>query len=110
MLREYAVSQMPVVQHEPPVMAAEVVGSVIERELLGTVFADRSALDRPLGERMSSPLPMVGAGEPLHPARYPAAPSAGACSRRRLLAACQRAAHVLPRPLPPCAPPLPRTG
>ena len=64
-LRGYAVSQMPVVQHEPPVMAAEVVGSVIERELLDAVFANRSALHRPLSERMSTPLPMVGAGEPL---------------------------------------------
>ena len=30
-LREYGVSQMPVVRAEPPVMAAEVVGSVSER-------------------------------------------------------------------------------
>jgi len=64
-LREYGVSQMPVVQHEPPVMAAEVVGSVVERDLLEAVFADRAALDSPLAERMSPPLPMVGAGEPL---------------------------------------------
>ncbi|MDP9102322.1 MAG: cystathionine beta-synthase [Actinomycetota bacterium] len=64
-LREYHVSQMPVVKHEPPVMAAEVVGAVIERDLLDAVFADRSALDRPLGEVMSPPLPMVGSGEPL---------------------------------------------
>ena len=64
-LREYGVSQMPVVKHEPPVMAAEVVGSVVDRELLDAVFADRGALDAPLGERMSAPLPMVGAGEPL---------------------------------------------
>ena len=64
-LREYGVSQMPVVQHEPPVMAAEVVGSVVERDLLEAVFADRAALDSPLAERMSPPLPMVGAGGPL---------------------------------------------
>ncbi len=64
-LREYGVSQMPVVQHEPPVMAAEVVGSVVERDLLDAVFADRAALDAPLGDRMSPPLPMVGSGEPL---------------------------------------------
>jgi len=64
-LREYGVSQMPVVQHEPPVMAAEVVGSVVERDLLEAVFADRTALDSPLAQRMSPPLPMVGAGEPL---------------------------------------------
>ncbi len=64
-LREYGVSQMPVVQHEPPVMAAEVVGSVVERELLDAVFADRAALDMPLGSYMGKPLPMVGSGEPL---------------------------------------------
>ncbi len=64
-LREYGVSQMPVVQHEPPVMAAEVVGSVVERDLLDAVFADRTALERRLGDRMSPPLPMVGSGEPL---------------------------------------------
>ena len=33
-LREYDVSQLPVVKDEPPVMAAEVVGSVVERDLL----------------------------------------------------------------------------
>ena len=33
-LREYGVSQMPVVGAEPPVMAGEVAGSVSERELL----------------------------------------------------------------------------
>ena len=46
-LREYGVSQMPVVKEEPPVMAAEVVGAVVERDLLDAVFADRAALDRP---------------------------------------------------------------
>ncbi len=64
-LREFSVSQLPVVQQEPPLMAGEVVGSVVERELLDAVFADRTALDRPLAERMSAPLPTVGAGEPL---------------------------------------------
>ena len=64
-LREYGVSQMPVVKEEPPVMAAEVVGAVVERELLDAVFADRAALDAPLGKHMSAPLPTVGAGEDL---------------------------------------------
>jgi cystathionine beta-synthase len=76
-LREYGVSQMPVVQHEPPVMAAEVIGSVVERELLDAVFADRAALDEPLGKRMSPPLPVVGAGEPL-PVAYAALEHASA--------------------------------
>ena len=64
-LREYGVSQMPVVKEEPPVMAAEVVGSVVERELLDAVFADRAALDAPLSTHMSAALPTVGAGEDL---------------------------------------------
>lgn len=64
-LREYGVSQMPVVKEEPPVMAAEVIGAVHERELLEAVFADRAALDEPLGTHMSPPLPTVGGGEPL---------------------------------------------
>jgi cystathionine beta-synthase len=64
-LREYGVNQMPVVKEEPPVMAAEVVGSVVDRELLDAVFADRAALDAPLGSFMGAPLPTAGAGEPL---------------------------------------------
>ncbi|HVF19176.1 MAG TPA: cystathionine beta-synthase [Mycobacteriales bacterium] len=64
-LREYGVSQMPVVKEEPPVMAAEVVGSVIERDLLEAVFADRAALEEPLERHMSKALPTVGSGEPV---------------------------------------------
>jgi cystathionine beta-synthase len=64
-LREYGVSQMPVVKEEPPVMAAEVVGSVIEKELLDALFAGRARLADPLERHMSPPLPMVGAGEPV---------------------------------------------
>jgi len=62
-LREYGVSQMPVVKQEPPVMAAEVVGSVVERRLLDALFAGRAKLADPLERHMSEPLPMVGAGE-----------------------------------------------
>jgi cystathionine beta-synthase len=64
-LREYAVSQMPVVKEEPPVMAAEVVGSVVERDLLDALFAGRARLADPLERHMSAPLPMIGAGEPV---------------------------------------------
>jgi cystathionine beta-synthase len=46
-------------------MAAEVIGSVVERELLQATFADRAVLDSPLGGWMSPPLPVVGAGEPV---------------------------------------------
>ncbi|RKN37370.1 cystathionine beta-synthase [Streptomyces hoynatensis] len=67
-LREYGVSQMPVVKPgagHPDVMAAEIVGSVVERELLDALFAKRAALDDPLEKHMSAPLPQVGSGEPV---------------------------------------------
>jgi cystathionine beta-synthase len=64
-LHEYEVSQLPVVKHEPPVVLAEVVGSVTERDLMDRTFADPAVLDRPVGEVMGPPLPTAGAGEPL---------------------------------------------
>jgi cystathionine beta-synthase len=64
-LREYHVSQMPVVQAEPPVAIAEVVGSVIERDLLELLFTGQARLADPLERHMSPPLPVVGAGEPV---------------------------------------------
>lgn len=65
-LREYGVSQMPVVKPgagHPDVMAAEVVGSVVERELLDGLFAQRASLGDRLEKHMSAPLPHVGSGE-----------------------------------------------
>lgn len=62
-LREYGVSQMPVVGAEPPVMAGEVAGSVSERELLSAVFEGRAKLADAVSVHMSPPLPLLGAGE-----------------------------------------------
>jgi len=64
-LREFAVSQMPVVQAEPPVMAAEVAGSVVERDLLDALFAGTAHLSDRVGDHMSAALPLIGAGEPV---------------------------------------------
>ncbi|HYT09099.1 MAG TPA: cystathionine beta-synthase [Mycobacteriales bacterium] len=64
-LREYSVSQMPVVQAEPPVMTAEVVGAVVERDLLDLLFSGRARMADPLQRHMSPPLPTIGAGEPV---------------------------------------------
>jgi cystathionine beta-synthase len=64
-LREYGVSQMPVVKAEPPLSLAEVVGTVTEREVLGRLVADRTSMDAPVETVMGPPLPMVGAGEPV---------------------------------------------
>jgi len=64
-LREFGVSQMPVVRAEPPVMAAEVVGSVVERDLMDALFVGGAQLADKVDEHMSAALPMVGAGEPV---------------------------------------------
>ncbi|GIG58430.1 cystathionine beta-synthase [Longispora fulva] len=64
-LREYHVSQMPVVKAEPPVVTAEVVGSVVERDLLDAVFSGRASLHDSIEQHMSAPLPMIGGGEPV---------------------------------------------
>ncbi|HKF78091.1 MAG TPA: cystathionine beta-synthase [Candidatus Dormibacteraeota bacterium] len=64
-LREYGVSQMPVVKAEPPVVTAEVVGSVVERDLLDALFAGRAQLRDPIGRHMSPPLPTIGGGQPV---------------------------------------------
>jgi cystathionine beta-synthase len=64
-MREYGVSQMPVINQEPPVVLAEVVGAVTERDLMERAFADASVLGMPVGEVMGEPLPTVGVGETL---------------------------------------------
>ncbi len=68
-LREYGVSQMPVVKAEPPVMVGEVVGSVSERDLLDAVFSGRAGLAEPVERHMAAPMPLVGAGELVEAAR-----------------------------------------
>ncbi len=60
-LKEYGVSQMPVVRAEPPVMAAEVAGSVSERALLDALFAGKAKLADQVEDHMSPPLPTIGA-------------------------------------------------
>ncbi|GAA1015352.1 cystathionine beta-synthase [Acrocarpospora pleiomorpha] len=64
-MREYSVSQLPVMKEEPPVMAAEVVGSIVERDLLDGLYRGKVRAEDPLGDHMSAPLPMIGSGEPV---------------------------------------------
>ncbi|MET8141819.1 cystathionine beta-synthase [Sphaerisporangium sp. NPDC005288] len=64
-MREYSVSQLPVMKEEPPVMAAEVVGSIVERDLLEGLYRGKVRGEDPIEDHMSAPLPMVGAGEPV---------------------------------------------
>jgi cystathionine beta-synthase len=64
-MREYGVSQLPVVKAEPPVVLGEVVGSVTEVGLLDRVLQDPGVLERPVGEAIDPPFPTVGLGEPI---------------------------------------------
>jgi cystathionine beta-synthase len=64
-LREFDVSQLPVLSAEPPVMAAEVVGSIVEHDLLDALVTGKAAPDDEVAGLMSPPLPMVGSGEPV---------------------------------------------
>jgi cystathionine beta-synthase len=64
-LREFDVSQLPVLSAEPPVMAAEVVGSIVEHDLLEALVSGKAAPDDQVAGLMSPPLPSVGSGEPI---------------------------------------------
>jgi len=64
-LREYGVSQMPVVNAEPPIMAAEVAGAVGERDLMERIFAGDAKLADTVEMHLGKPLPNIGASEPI---------------------------------------------
>jgi cystathionine beta-synthase len=64
-LREYGVSQMPVVRAEPPVMAAEVAGAVVEKDLLDAIYTGRAKLADRVEQHMSPALPSIGSGSPV---------------------------------------------
>ena len=68
-LREFGVSQMPVVKAEPPLMAGEVVGAVSARALLEAVFSGRARLADRVDLHMAAPLPLIGTGETVEAAR-----------------------------------------
>ena len=64
-LQEYGVSQMPVVRAEPPIVAAEVAGSVSERKLLDALFSGQAKLVDPVEDHMDAALPSIGSNEPV---------------------------------------------
>jgi cystathionine beta-synthase len=64
-MREYGVSQLPVLKAEPPVVTGEVAGSIAERDLLDALFAGQAHLHDMLERHMASPLPMIGGGQPV---------------------------------------------
>lgn len=64
-MREYGVSQLPVLKAEPPVMTGEVVGSIAERDLMDALFSGEANLHEMVERHMGPPLPMVGGGQPV---------------------------------------------
>lgn len=61
--QEYGVSQMPVVRAEPPIVAAEVAGSVSVSALLDALYAGSAKLNDAVEEHMSPALPTIGSTE-----------------------------------------------
>ncbi|WP_420846683.1 cystathionine beta-synthase [Nocardioides caldifontis] len=64
-LKEYGVSQMPVVRAEPPVVAAEVAGSVSDKVLLDLLFRSEARLSDLVEAHMGEPFPTIGSTEPV---------------------------------------------
>src|SRR2546430_3208472 len=64
-MREYGVSQVPVLKAEPPVVTGEVAGSIAERDLLDALFSGQADLHDMIERHMGPPLPMIGGGQPV---------------------------------------------
>jgi cystathionine beta-synthase len=64
-MREYGVSQLPVLKAEPPVVTGEVAGSIAERDLLDALFTGQAHLHDMLEKHMGEALPMIGGGQPV---------------------------------------------
>jgi cystathionine beta-synthase len=67
-LREYGVSQLPVLKAEPPVVTGEIAGSVAEKDLLDALFTGQAQLRDPIERHLGPPLPMIGGGQPVREA------------------------------------------
>jgi cystathionine beta-synthase len=64
-MREYGVSQLPVLKAEPPVVTGEVAGSIAEKELLDALFTGGAHLHDSVERHMGPALPMIGGGQPV---------------------------------------------
>jgi cystathionine beta-synthase len=64
-MREYGVSQLPVLKAEPPVVTGEVAGSISERALLDALFSGQANLHDMVEAQMAEPLPVIGGGQPV---------------------------------------------
>ncbi|MEV6598070.1 cystathionine beta-synthase [Actinoplanes sp. NPDC051346] len=64
-MREYGVSQLPVLKAEPPVVTGEVAGSISEKALLDALFTGQAHLHDTIERHLGESLPMIGGGQPV---------------------------------------------
>ncbi len=64
-MREYGVSQLPVLKAEPPVVTGEIAGSIAEKDLLDALFTGQAHLHDMIERHMGPPLPVIGGGQPV---------------------------------------------
>jgi cystathionine beta-synthase len=64
-MREYGVSQLPVLKAEPPVVTGEVAGSIAEKDLMDALFTGQAHLHDTIERHMGESLPMIGGGQPV---------------------------------------------
>jgi len=64
-MREYGISQLPVLKAEPPVVTGEVAGSIAEKSLMDALFTGQAHLHDTIERHLGDPLPMIGGGQPV---------------------------------------------
>jgi cystathionine beta-synthase len=64
-MREYGVSQLPVLKAEPPVVTGEIAGSIAERDILDALFTGQASLHDMVERHIGPALPMIGGGLPV---------------------------------------------
>ena len=103
-MREYGVSQLPVLKAEPPVVTGEIAGSIAEKDLLDALFTGQAHLHDTVERHMGAPLPMIGGGQPVERG------GRAAGERRRGHGADRRQAGRRPHPPGPAGPPRPNVS
>ncbi|WP_166866633.1 MULTISPECIES: cystathionine beta-synthase [unclassified Salinibacterium] len=68
-MRQFDISQMPVLTAEPPVVMGEVAGSIDEKSLIDAVFSGRAKMSDPLADFVGAPLPLIGMNDSIDAAR-----------------------------------------
>jgi len=68
-MKQYDVSQLPILTAEPPVVMGEVVGALDERSLVDYIFSGKAKLTDSIAEFIGAPLGLIGVHESVSAAR-----------------------------------------